>query len=80
MKNKWKIIEKDEQAKQNQQICFYCKRFFCTEYHHPGCRIVCSGVLPQWEWLYWLMRNVRATDTCKKFELHKIFKEKTYQR
>ena len=80
MKNKWKIIEKDEQAKQNRQICFYCKRFFCTEYHHPGCRIVCSGVLPQWEWLYRLMRNVRATDTCKKFELHKIFKEKTYQR
>ena len=37
---------------------------------------MCSGVLPQWEWLYWLMRNVRATDTCKKFDTHKIYQEK----
>lgn len=73
MQNKWKIVKHDNQAKEKQQICFYCKRFFCAGYHHPHTRIVCSGCLPQWEWLYFLMRNVSATDTCKKFTLHKIY-------
>lgn len=75
MFDKWTIIKNDEQAKQDHKICFYCKRFFCTEYHHPSCRVVCSGVLPQWEFLYFLMRNVKSTDTCKKFETNKIYKQ-----
>ena len=73
MQNKWKIIKHDKHAEEKQQICFYCKHFFCTKYHHPRTRMVCSGILPQWEWLYFLMRNVSATDTCKKFTLHKIY-------
>lgn len=73
MQNKWKITKHDKHAMEKQQICFYCKRFFCAGYHHPHTRIVCSGCLPQWEWLYFLMRNVSATDTCKKFTLHKIY-------
>ena len=62
---------------EKEKICFRCKRFFCTGYHHPRNRMVCSGILPQWEWLYWLMREVKATDTCKKFALHDIFKQRT---
>ena len=58
---------------ENKKICFYCKNFFCTEYHHPRHRLVCSGILPQWDWLYFLMREVKATDTCKKFMINKIF-------
>lgn len=77
MQNKWTIIHDDEQAKQERKTCFYCERFFCTEYHDPACRMVCSGILPQWEWLYWLMRNVKATDTCNKFVLHKIFQKRS---
>ncbi len=75
MQNKWKIIKHDNQAMEEQKICFYCKHFFCTGYIHPGCRILCSGVLPQWELLYFLMRNVSATDTCKKFKLHDVYKK-----
>ena len=73
MQNKWKIVKHDNQAMEKHQICFYCKHFFCTKYHHPSNRMVCSGILLQWEWLYFLMRNVSATDTCKKFTLHKIY-------
>ncbi|MBO4672181.1 MAG: hypothetical protein J5608_00825 [Alphaproteobacteria bacterium] len=80
MTDKWKIIEKDERAMTKQEICFYCKRFFCTGYIHPRCRMVCSGILPQWEWLYFLMRNVRATDTCKKFTMHKLYQERENKR
>lgn len=70
-----KII-KNTDAYKKQQSCFFCKRFFCAGYHHPHTRIVCSGCLPQWEWLYFLMRNVSATDTCKKFKLHKVYKQR----
>jgi len=62
------------------KICFCCKRFFCTKYHHPRNRMVCSGVLPQWEWLWFLMRDVRATDTCNKFIPHDIFKQNSHER
>ena len=71
MENKYK---KDEFT--GQKICFYCKRFFCTEYHHPRHRMVCSGILPKWDFLYFLMREVKATDTCKKFILHDMFKKR----
>ena len=71
MKDKYK---KDEFTGQN--ICFYCKHFFCTEYHYPRHRMVCSGILPKWDFLYFLMREVKATDTCKKFILHDMFKKR----
>lgn len=77
MQNKGAIIKNDETAKQGQKICFYCARFFCAGYHQPHTRIVCSGILPQWDFLYFLMRNVKATDSCKKFKLHEVFKSKT---
>ena len=70
-----KII-KNTDAYKKQQSCFFCKRFFCAGYHHPHTRIVCSGILPQWEWLYFLMRNVSATDTCKNFKLHKSYEQR----
>ncbi len=57
-----------------RKMCFYCKRFFCAGYHYPHSRLVCSGVLPQWDFLWFLMREVKATDTCKKFVLHNAFK------
>ena len=71
MENKY---NKDEFTE--QKICFYCKRFFCTGYHYPRHRMVCSRILPQWDFLYFLMREVKATDTCKKFILHNVFKQK----
>lgn len=77
MLKEWTIIKNDENAKHEKTVCFYCKRFFCTGYIHPRCRMLCSGILPQWEFLYFLMRNVRATDTCKKFMIHEAFKQKT---
>ena len=80
MANKWKIIEKDEQAEQEQRICFCCERFFCTGYIHPRCRMLCSGILPKWEVLYFLMRNVSANNTCKKFKQDKVFAEKQNKR
>jgi len=58
---------------ENKKTCFYCKQFFCTNYHHPRHRTVCSGVLPQWDWLYFLMREVKPTDTCEKFVLNPIY-------
>lgn len=61
---------------EDMKKCFYCERFFCTKYHHPRNRIVCSGILPQWEWLWFLMRNVKATDTCDRFRLCNIYKQK----
>ena len=60
---------------QKQNTCFYCKRFFCTGYISPRNRALCSGVLPQWEWLYFLMKEVRATGTCKRFVLHERYKQ-----
>ncbi len=75
MVKKWKIIHKDERAQQKQQICFYCDRFFCSAYHNPRNRMVCSGILPKWEFLYRLMRDVRATDTCQKFKLSDVYKQ-----
>ena len=60
---------------ENKKTCFYCKRFFCTDY-----RIVCSGILPQWDWLYFLMREIKPSGTCKKFELHEVFKKQSKQR
>ena len=60
---------------ENHRVCFFCKRFFCTDYHYPRHRLVCSGGLPQWDWLYFLMREVKATDTCKKFAINKIFEK-----
>ncbi len=65
-----------EEIPEEKKRCFYCKRFFCTEYHYPRHRMVCSGILPKWDWLYFLMREVKATDCCKKFVMNKIFKEK----
>lgn len=61
-------MENDMQD-ESKKICFYCERFFCTEYHHPRHRMVCSGILPRWDFLYFLMREVKATDTCKRFKL-----------
>ncbi len=61
---------------EDMKKCFYCKRLFCTTYHHPRTRMVCSGILPQWEWLWFLMKNVKATDTCNRFKLHNIYKQK----
>ena len=80
MMDKWKIIEKDAKAREEHRICCYCKRFFCTEYHHPRNRMVCSGILPQWDCLHRLMRDVKAMDTCKKFEMHQAYKDKLNQR
>lgn len=73
MSNKWKIIKNDEQAKQEQRICFYCKRYFCTVYQGQRC----SGILPQLETLSGLMRQVSELDTCKKFATDKAFKNRT---
>lgn len=55
-----------------QRVCFYCKHFFCVKYH----MLLCDGGLPQWELLTSLMRDVKASDTCDQFELHKIYKQK----
>ena len=79
MTGKWKIIHNDEYARKNHKMCFFCKRFYCTAYHHPRNRMVCSGVLPQWEWLYRLMREISATDTCQKFEMHELYKKNLYR-
>ena len=73
---KWKIIKGDVNARNNHQICCFCKRFYCTKYHYPCNRMVCSGILPQWDILRGLMRDVCASDTCKKFEMHKLYKQK----
>lgn len=76
MFNKWKIIHGDINARNEHKICAYCKRFYCTDYYYPRNRMCCSGILPKWEFLYRLMCEVRATDACKKFEMHKIYKQK----
>ena len=68
MKNETKIAE-------NKKVCFYCKRFFCTKYHRSRNRMVCSGILPRWEFLWFLMKNVRQNDTCKKFVIDEIWKD-----
>jgi len=80
MASKWKIIKKDEQARNEHKICCYCKRFYCTKYHKPRNRMVCSGVLPQWDFLYRLMRDVCPTDTCQKFDFHKLHKARLKQK
>ena len=79
MQNKWKITKHDKHAMEKQQICFYCKHFFCTKYHHPSNRMVCSGILPQWEFLYRLMREVWAVDTCKNFKMHEAYKRNLHR-
>lgn len=70
----------DSRTLKDDRVCFMCKRFFCTDYHYPRHRIVCSGILPQWDWLYFLMREIKPSGTCKKFELHEVFKKQSKQR
>ena len=67
------IRHDDLKAAEKQHICFYCKHFFCTNYYME----LCDGGLPQWKLLTALMRNVKANDTCKNFELHKAFQQRT---
>ena len=76
MENKWKIIKDDKSAVAEHLACAYCKHFFCTKYHYPRNRMVCTHGLPHWDFLYRLMRDVAAIYTCKKFEMHKLYKEK----
>ncbi len=66
------IQHNDLKAAEKQNICFYCKHFFCAKYH----MLLCDGGLPQLGLLTSLMRNVKASDTCNKFELHKVYKQK----
>ena len=81
MANKWKITDSTEKQQSEQRICFYCERFYGTDYHYPRNRLVCSGVLPQWEFLWFLMREVKPTNTCNKFVLAKMWQdENTNQR
>ena len=75
MANKWKIVHKDTDARNEHKICCYCKRFYCT-FHSPHSYMLCSGFLPHWKWLYRLMRKISVTDTCKNFEMHKLYKQK----
>ncbi len=75
MQSEWTIKSKDKKALKDHRVCFFCKRFFCTGYIHPRNRMLCSGVLPQWDWLCLFMREVKATDTCKKFMINKIFEK-----
>ena len=78
MLDKWKIIHQDKQARDKHCVCFCCKRFYCM-YHKPHGHMLCSGVLPQWKWLYRLMREVSALDTCRKFEMHETYKKNLYR-
>ena len=75
MQEEWAIKSKVRKALKDHRVCFFCKRFFCTKYHYPRHRLVCSGIWPQWDWLYFLMREVKSTDTCKKFVINKIFEK-----
>ena len=71
-----KIISDDKKAEQEHRTCAYCQKLMCTSYYYPRNRIVCSGILPQWEFLWFLMREVKVTDTCKNFVRNKVLDEK----
>ena len=79
MENKWKIIKDDKSAVAEHRACAYCKHFFCTKYHYPRNRMVCTHGLPHWDFLYRLMRDVAAIYTCKKFEMHELYKKNLYR-
>lgn len=78
MLDKWKIIHQDKQARDEHRVCFFCKRFYCM-YHKPHSHTLCSGILPQWDILRGLMRDVMANDTCEKFEMHELYKKNLYR-
>ena len=67
MKNNWEIKNSTQTQQSEQKICFFCKRYYGSDYHSPHIRLLCSGVLPQWDFLRFLMREVKPTDTCCKF-------------
>ena len=79
MNNAWIIKHDDLQALEQQKTCFYCKRFFC-EYLYNKSWMVCSKKLPKCKWLVFLMRKVKPTYTCNKFELRKKLQKNLAQR
>ncbi len=69
------MADKNTNNSENTNNCFYCARFFCTGYIHPRNRTLCSGILPKWELLYWLMREVKPTSTCKRFTMNPVYEK-----
>ena len=80
MFNKRIIKKANPSETQEHKMCFYCDCCFCVGYHHPHSRMVCSGILPKWYWLWFLMREISANYTCEKFRLHQVVKQNPHKR
>lgn len=63
-----KIRQATYQESREHRMCFYCQKIFAAGYHAPHSRLVCSGILPQKEWLWFLMRAISANNVCDGFK------------